>query len=101
MKSTFLKQNNLVLAVLILLTLLSWYLALSEHTIEQASNLGGVIMLSVAFIKVRMIMQSFMEVRHAPIQLRLTCDVWLVLAALALLASYLGWFPKELSSYGQ
>jgi Prokaryotic Cytochrome C oxidase subunit IV len=42
----------------------------------------------MALIKVRIIFQEFMEVRHAPVLLRRLTDGWVVLMAVCLLGSY-------------
>ena len=43
----------------------------------------------IALVKVRIIFREFMEVRHAPVFLRRLTDLWVVLIAVALIASYL------------
>jgi hypothetical protein len=42
----------------------------------------------MALIKVRIIFQEFMEVRHAPVLLRRLTDGWVLLMAVCLLGSY-------------
>jgi hypothetical protein len=60
--------------VLIGATLLSWWLG-TDHVIDDAS-LAGALILLVAFIKVRFVGLYFMELRHAPIPLRLVWEGW-------------------------
>jgi hypothetical protein len=43
----------------------------------------------IAVVKVRIIFREFMEVRHAPALLCRLTDLWVVLIAVALIASYL------------
>ncbi len=92
MKSYLWHRNTVVLAVLILLTLTSWFLGLSQASVEQASIWSGIAMLLLAFFKVRLVIQNFMEVRDAPVPLRTCCDLWVVVASLVTIAAYLGVF---------
>jgi hypothetical protein len=43
----------------------------------------------IALVKVRIIFREFMEVRHAPVLLCRLTDVWVVMIAVALIASYM------------
>lgn len=92
MNPILLHRNSAVLLVLILLTLVSWYLAMSQEAIE-VSQWSGVAMLFVAFVKVRLIIRNFMEVRGAPFALKVCGDVWVVLASILTVSAYLGLFP--------
>ena len=67
--------------------------------IDHAANRGGllvartwvtVLAICFALVKVRIIMQEFMEVRNAPTILCRLTDLWVVLMAMALLGVYLG-----------
>jgi len=65
---------------LVAATLLSWWAATSNGT-GSASHISvsvtaGVLVMS--FIKVRLVIMHFMEVRFAPLWLRLNCDAWLI-----------------------
>jgi Prokaryotic Cytochrome C oxidase subunit IV len=61
-----------------------WWLllvALTVISLEGASAIGSkrlfaVTALVIAFVKVRIVVREFMEVRAAPIMLRLVLDVW-------------------------
>lgn len=77
-------------AVLTVITVVSWWLA--------PGHSGGVAMPNVAitvavivlgFIKGRLIIRYFMEVRTAPRWLRVGTDAWLAVLWLAVLAIYL------------
>ena len=64
---------------------------LSSYQRLAALEPNGVITFSViamALIKVRFIIQEFMEVRHAPVLLIRLTDAWLLITALALLGTY-------------
>ncbi|MDG2005496.1 MAG: cytochrome C oxidase subunit IV family protein [Novosphingobium sp.] len=51
------------------------------------------IVLSIAFAKVAVVIFTFMEVRGAPVVLRVLCSVWLFGVLGALLALYYGILP--------
>ena len=59
-----------------------WWLALTALTLvslEGASALGrwsSAAVLVIAFLKVRIVVRQFMDVRTAPLLLRLVLDVW-------------------------
>ncbi len=46
----------------------------------------GVAVILFAFIKVRLIMLDFMEIRQAPVALRVMLEVWIVAACTGLIA---------------
>lgn len=52
-----------------------------------------VIVLCIAYAKVAVVMFTFMEVRAAPIVLRLLCAAWLAVVLTGLLAVYFGVLP--------
>lgn len=62
--------------VLIAITALSWW---TGHAIGN-QRLAGALVLMLAFLKARFVISDFMEVRDAPIALRLLTDGWVVLA---------------------
>ena len=75
----------LVLALLVFVTVLSWYLGTGGGGHPMTPNLAisaGV--LFIALLKARMIMREFMEVGLAPAWVRRTSDTWLVLFFAAL-----------------
>jgi len=65
--------------VLLLATVVSWWLRSDSHAADQASVLTTVAILAVAIVKCRLVIRSYMEVRYAPAWLQLTCDAWLLL----------------------
>jgi hypothetical protein len=50
---------------------------------------AGVAILIIAFIKVRLVILDFMEVRHAPRYLRRAAHAWIVTACAVLIALFL------------
>jgi len=89
MASLLRKRITLVWLGLILATLLSWE-TLSGFGPEVGPNRLGIVVLVIAFIKVRYIMLEFMELRHAPLALRLFAEGWSILVCIAVLAFYTG-----------
>jgi Prokaryotic Cytochrome C oxidase subunit IV len=86
----FLLRNRLFTIWLFLsgLTVLTWWLG-SKDTAQTAAFITYGVLL-IAFVKTRLVIRNFMEVREAPLWLRLLCDGWLVLlfAILALFYRY-------------
>lgn len=86
-------RTSLVWIALILATLLTWSLGGSHHTpgTGSGSALAGFSILLIAFVKIRFIGMYFMELRHAPVILRVafeaycivTCSVLVVIFAMS------------------
>jgi len=72
---------------LIVATIASWEFG---HGLGFGENvrLSTTAVLVIAFIKARMVILDFMEVRHAPLGLRLALEAWTVLVAGTLLVLY-------------
>ena len=83
-------RNLVVWLVLMGVTLVSW--ALSFHPAGQVSPSvsGGVVMIALAFIKVRLVIFNFMEVDHAPLLLRLICEAWGIIGCASVIGFYTG-----------
>jgi hypothetical protein len=64
-----------VWAVLMAATLVSWLLG-TGHRIGATG--AGIIILLVAFVKVRFVGRTFMELRRAPVPLLMLFEVWVV-----------------------
>ena len=57
----------------------SWWLGtLDEVSGIASATTTSVLLVLVAFFKVRLVISHFMEVRHAPMALKLLCDAWVV-----------------------
>jgi heme/copper-type cytochrome/quinol oxidase subunit 4 len=77
------KPVSIVWATLMLATCAStWLLSKNSITPEVAT----VTIVLIAAVKVRLVIRYFMEVRLAPLALRLVCDGWL-LAVIALIVT--------------
>lgn len=75
--------------VLILATLLSWEFG---HGFGFGDNYhyATVAILIVTFIKIRFVFLDFMELRHAPLALRIGFEAWAVGACATLISLYWG-----------
>lgn len=71
---------------LIGVTLLSWEAGTANTSATPTWLVVSILLLT--FTKVRFVVLDFMEVRHAPIQLRILLSVWVVLTCLALILGY-------------
>ena len=70
--------------ILILATLLTWYLG----EVGAAGTLSIVAMLVIAFVKGRLVILDFMELRGAPLIWRALLEGWLVLVSSLILLAY-------------
>jgi len=76
--------------VLVTITIVSWWLAPGHSTAVAVPNVAiTVAVVVLGFIKGRLIIRYFMEVRGAPRWLKLTTDAWLAVLWLAVLGIYL------------
>ena len=80
------KPVSIVWAALMLATCAStWLLSKNSVTPEVAT----VAIMLVAAVKVRLVIRYFMEVRRAPMALRLVCDGWLLAVTALIVTVYL------------
>ena len=84
MLATPFRRITAVWLLLVLATLLSWE---SAH-LGDDHRLSTSIVLVIAFIKARFVGLEFMELRDAPLPLRLIFELWVLLACAALLILY-------------
>ena len=80
------KPVSIVWAALMLATCAStWLFSKNSVTPEVAT----VAIMLVAAVKVRLVIKYFMEVRRAPLALRLVCDGWLLAVTAVIMTVYL------------
>jgi heme/copper-type cytochrome/quinol oxidase subunit 4 len=77
-----------VWAGLLMATVLSFWLG-AEHAIGPTTPVWSVLVVFVAFVKVRFIGLYFMELRSAPRLLRAAYEAWCLAACVTLIAIYL------------
>ena len=84
------RVTTYVWLILSAITVLSWWLGhpRSGHAFDASVPIT-IAVLAIGFIKARLIIRYFMEVRTAPRWLRIATDVWLVVLWGAILALYL------------
>ena len=93
MISLLAKPVSAVWLLLMLATGLSWWLGLDQGVAADQQGDYRYIsssLIIIAFIKVRIVIRYFMEVRQAPLALKLVCDAWVVLVCGTII--YLYWF---------
>jgi Prokaryotic Cytochrome C oxidase subunit IV len=64
--------------VLVTATLVSWWWAGDHAFGTNGALIGAMLILSIAFAKIRIIGQEFMELRTAPRALKIIFDLWVV-----------------------
>lgn len=77
---------SLVWLLLIVATLISWWIG-TDHGVHP--HLATTIVLVVAFVKVRFVGLYFMELRDAPVRLRLALEGWCLIVCAVLIIMYL------------
>jgi Prokaryotic Cytochrome C oxidase subunit IV len=90
MTTTKARAITYVWIILSAITIVSWFLGPAHIAGTVLASVPiTVAVLAMAFIKARLIIRYFMEVRTAPVWLKLATDAWLVVLWGALLAIYL------------
>lgn len=74
--------------LLVCATALSWWMGNDSAALGIELRYVSTALLVVAFIKVRFVIRFFMEVRHAPLALRLLADAWVFGVCAVLVALY-------------
>ena len=69
-----------IFAILVLLTGISFWLTVGHGgaSLHQGGSIVWTLVIVLASLKVRWVMLDFMELRSAPIKLRLLCESWVV-----------------------
>jgi len=85
MRTLIYSRESIVWLVLMTITLCSWLLAWSHGQLLPNVRIEAVVIIALAFIKARLVLIHFMEAAHAPLQLRLPCEAWILLSGGALI----------------
>lgn len=91
---SIIKSHIVVFSLLVALTFISFW-STEDSSLVQYRD-GALIMvgiLALALIKVRLVIMHFMEVKHAPIALRILFEVWLIVVYVAMCGVY--YFPPQ------
>ncbi len=86
MAALLLTRTTLVWLLLVGATALSW--AMGHGAGFADSRYAGVAIIVVALIKVRFVILEFMEIRTAPLFMRLTAEIWLLVIGTVLITLY-------------
>lgn len=87
MKDLVISRITLIWLLLLGATLLSWEMGhgIGLEEVKHAS----IAIIVVSFVKVRFVMYEFMELREAPISMRLLTDGWILATTMVLIVLYL------------
>lgn len=85
---------TVVWLALVLATCLSWE-TVGDFAWTRDYRILSTIVLGIAFVKVRYVMLEFMELRHAPLPMRLVAEAWCMVVFAAVAGFY--WFGAALS----
>lgn len=74
------QRATVIFALLVLLTGISFWLTIGHGgaSLHQSGSVIWTLVIGVASLKVRWVMLDFMELRSAPIKLRLLCESWVI-----------------------
>ena len=74
--------------LLVGVTLASWWVGTDNAELEgDAAKQLATVLLLIAFVKCRLVIRHFMEVRHAGFVLRVATDLWCAIVLVAILWS--------------
>lgn len=83
---TLADRQSAVWVLLVVATVLTAVLGLEQH---GDSTAVGLLLLAIAFVKIRLVALHFMEVREAPVALRALVEGYVVVTFVALVVIYL------------
>ncbi|MFN9525614.1 MAG: cytochrome C oxidase subunit IV family protein [Pseudomonadaceae bacterium] len=85
MKALLFSRETLVWLILMAMTITSWVLAYTHGMLLPNARYEAVLILVLAFVKARLVLMHFMEAGDSPAQLRVPCEVWVLLCGGALI----------------
>ncbi|CAA0103084.1 cytochrome C oxidase subunit IV family protein [Zhongshania aliphaticivorans] len=85
-------RETAVWLILMVVSVSNWVLGSQRSSLESDSSAAVLILLTLAFFKVSLIMQYFMEVRHANNELKVSCNLWLLAVFLLVTSANVGVF---------
>lgn len=91
LKNILLSRETVIVLTLMLVTALSFAIGLGHSGLFDSKLYQASTLLALAFIKVRLVIRYFMEVKNAPWELQISCDAWLLSSCVALIAINAGW----------
>lgn len=84
MKRLLADRVTLVWLLLVVITLASW----ESVGVTGGARIASFAVLVIAFVKARLIGLEFMELRHAPLPLRIAFEAWTIIMCVTLVALY-------------
>jgi hypothetical protein len=93
MKEWLLDRTTLIWLLLMLATSFSWFLG-ANHSQALLNATASVSIILIAFLKVYLVMNDFMEVRSAPRLLRILCSAWMAVLCASILMLYFSALPR-------
>ncbi len=78
----FRRRITVIMALLFMATLISWRLGNGGAV---AGSRTAAVIIVIAAVKMRFVMRDFMEIKDAPLRLKLFCDAWIGVVAAAIL----------------
>jgi hypothetical protein len=85
-------RETAIWLILMVVSISNWVLGSQRSSIDSDSSAAVIILLTLAFFKVSLIMQYFMEVRHANNELKVSCNLWLLAVFLLVTSANVGVF---------
>jgi hypothetical protein len=85
-------RETAIWLILMVVSISNWVLGSQRSSLESDSSAAVIILLTLAFFKVSLIMQYFMEVRHANNELKVSCNLWLLAVFLLVTSANVGVF---------
>jgi hypothetical protein len=81
------RQTAMVWLLLSGATAVSWWLGVER--VMTSRRTATVMILTIAMVKVRMVIRYFMNVKSAPLVLTAVCDLWVLALGTAMIGLYL------------
>lgn len=90
MRELLIHRSSTIWVLLMIATALSWWLGTGHRVAETPGNPAAWAgLMLIAFVKVRWILMDFMELRTAPLLLRLLFEAWVVAVCATIIVNYL------------
>lgn len=90
MRELLIHRSSAIWLLLMIATGLSWWLGTGRGVVETSGNpTAWAGLMLIAFVKVRWILLDFMELRTAPLVLRLLFEAWVVAVCGTIIVNYL------------
>ena len=77
-------RETVVWIALMIVTCVSWMLGANHGLPGASAGIGRAILFGLAFIKIRLVMYYFMEIRHGPRALKWSMDGWIIFSYIGL-----------------